>query len=174
MNLLVIDIQKGITDDELYNYDTFVKNTQKLIQVARNNNVEVIYVMHDDGIGSGFSVGDEAFEIADIVKPNPGEKIYIKTVNSAFSIKELKKYLENSLDKDLMIIGLQTNFCIDSTIRSAFDNGFNVIVPLEANSTFNNEYMDAKTTYEYYNEMMWPDRFAKCVSMEEAIKLLTK
>ncbi len=73
-----------------------------------------------------------------------------------------------------MIIGLQTNFCIDATVKSAFERGYKVIIPAETNSTFDNDYMDAKTTYKYYYEMMWPKRFAECVSMEDAIKMMQK
>ena len=56
--LLVVDIQKGITDERLYEFDKFVSNVTALIEAARNNNTEVIYVRHDDGEGSGFSAGD--------------------------------------------------------------------------------------------------------------------
>ena len=65
MILLVVDMQKGIVDDELYAYETFMERTVKLIDAARKNHVEVIYVQHDAGEGTGLSVGDEAFEIDD-------------------------------------------------------------------------------------------------------------
>ena len=47
-----------------------------------------------------------------------------------------------------------------------------VIVPQGANSTFDNDYMSGEETYKYYNDMMWPKRFATCVSVDEAIKLM--
>ena len=65
MVLLVIDIQKGITDSRLYNFDVFLRETRRIIDAARANNVEIIYVQHDDGPGTGFSLGDVDFEIAD-------------------------------------------------------------------------------------------------------------
>ena len=169
MKLLVIDIQKGITDERLHAFESFISNTKKIIETARQNNVEVIYVQHDDGPGTGFSIGDRDFEIADQVAPRDGEKIFYKTINSAFGNKELAEYLEQSKEKDLMIVGLQTNFCIDATVKSAFERGYNVIIPQGTNSTFDNDYMDGETTYRYYNDMMWPKRFAQCLSMEEAI-----
>ena len=49
MKLLVIDIQKGITNERLYNFDHFIQNTVRIINTARQNKVEVIYVQHDDG-----------------------------------------------------------------------------------------------------------------------------
>ena len=174
MKLIVVDIQKGITDARLYNFDSFIKNVTKIIDAARKNNVEVIYVQHDDGPGTGFFIGDKDFEIADQVAPMDGEKVFIKEINSFFGNKELTEYLEKGDDKEVMIIGLQTNFCIDASVKSAFERGFRVVIPERTNSTFDNDYMNAETTYRYYNEMMWPKRFAECVPMEDAIGMLEK
>lgn len=52
MVLLVIDTQKLITNDKLYEFDRFVVNVKKLITKAIKNNIEVIYVRHDDGEGA--------------------------------------------------------------------------------------------------------------------------
>ena len=172
MKLIVIDIQKGITDERLYDFDGFIRNVTSIIEAARKNNVEVIYVQHDDGPGTGFSVGDKAFEIADQVAPEENEKIFIKTINSCFGNNDLADYLSGSGEKDLMIVGLQTNFCIDASVKSAFERGYRVIIPKGTNSTFGNDYMDSETTYKYYNEMMWPERFASCISVEDAIKMM--
>lgn len=174
MKLIVIDIQKGITDERLYDFDGFINNVTNIIDAARKNGVELIYVQHDDGPGTGFSVGDKDFEIAEQVAPIAGEKIFVKEINSFFGNKELTEYLEKEDDKDVMIVGFQTNFCIDASVKSAFERGFRVIIPEGTNSTFDNGYMDAETTYRYYNEMMWPKRFAECVSLEEAIGMLEK
>ena len=174
MKLIVIDIQKGITDERLYDFDGFINNVTNIIDTARKNGVELIYVQHDDGPGTGFSVGDKDFEIAEQVAPIAGEKIFVKEINSFFGNKELAEYLEKEDDKDVMIVGLQTNFCIDASVKSAFERGFRVIIPEGTNSTFDNSYMDAETTYRYYNEMMWPKRFAECVSLEDAIGMLEK
>lgn len=172
MILLVIDIQKGIADNRLFNFDSFIQDTKKIIDAARDNNVEIIYVQHDDGSGTGFSVGDWNFEIVDQVAPTASEKVYIKNINSCFGNKDFVQYVDGIADKTLMVVGLQTNFCIDATVKSAFERGFDVIIPKGTNSTFDNDYMDAETTYKYYNEMMWPERFAHCVSVEEAISMM--
>ena len=172
MKLIVIDVQKGITDERLYDFDGFIKNVTSIIDAARKNNVEVIYVQHDDGPGTGFSFGDKDFEIADQVAPKENEKIFIKTINSCFGNNNLANYLRESREKDLMIVGLQTNFCIDASVKSAFERGYKVIIPKGTNSTFDNDYMDRETTYKYYNDMMWPERFASCISVDDAIKMI--
>nr|WP_297770086.1 cysteine hydrolase family protein [uncultured Butyrivibrio sp.] len=172
MKLIVIDVQKGITDERLYDFDGFIRNVTNIIDAARKNNVEVIYVQHDDGPGTGFSFGDKDFEIADQVAPKENEKIFIKTINSCFGNNDLANYLRESREKDLMIVGLQTNFCIDASVKSAFERGYKVIIPKGTNSTFDNDYMDRETTYKYYNDMMWPERFANCISVDDAINMI--
>lgn len=174
MIVLVIDIQKGITDERLYQFSEFIDNAKKIIEAARKYKIEVIYVQHDDGVGSGFSIGDNDFEIAEQVAPLADEKRFYKTMNSCFANKELAQYLQETKEDTLIIIGLQTNFCIDASVKSAFERGYKVIVPNGANSTFDNDYMDKETTYRYYNEMMWPERFAQCISVEETLALMSQ
>ena len=123
MKLIVIDMQKALMDDERYNFPGLVENVAKLIEAARASGAEVIYVQHDAGPGTGFSVGDEAFEIADEVAPRAGERVFVKTINSCFGNKDFAAYLEAAKDEKLMIVGLQTNFCIDATVKSAFERG---------------------------------------------------
>ena len=174
MILLVVDMQKGVADEELYDYESFMEKTAGLIETARKNNVEVVYVRHDAGEDSGMTVGDEAFEIVDEVAPKEGEKVFVKTINSCFGNPDLRTYMEQQEDKRLMIIGLQTNWCIDATVKSAFERGYEVIIPEGTNSTFDNDYMDGETTVRYYNEEIWPDSFADVIPYEEAVEMLGK
>jgi nicotinamidase-related amidase len=107
MVLLVVDTQKLITNSGLYNFNTFENAVKSLIAAARENNVEVIYVRHDDGAG------------AELTKGTPG---------------------------------------------------FKMIVPENANSTFENAFMTGEQSYKYYNEFMWKGRYAECISVEETIE----
>ncbi len=170
MILLVIDVQKGIMNEKLYAFEKFANNIALLMDEARKNGIEVVYVRHDDGEGSGFSKGDEAFEIYDDIKPLEGEKVFDKKVNSCLNRNiGLLEYLQNKHIHSLIITGLQTDYCIDATVKSAFENGFEVIIPAGCNSTCDNAYMDAETTYKFYNESMWPERYAKCISTEDTL-----
>ena len=174
MILLVVDMQKALTEDEeLYDAEAFMDRNIRLIDAARKNNVEVIFVQHDAGEGSGFSAGDEDFEIDPRVAPKEGEKVFVKTINSCFGNKEFKAYMEQQEDKRLMVIGLQTNYCIDATVKSAFERGFKVIVPEGTNSTFDNDYMTGETTVAYYNEDVW-DGVAELPTFDEAMEMIEK
>lgn len=170
MVLLVVDTQKLITDEKLFKFDSFVSNVKKVIATARENNIEVIYVRHDDGVGSELTKGNDGFEIYEEFQPMKNEKIFDKQVNSAFRGTGLLEYLTDKGEKNLIIVGLQTDYCIDATIKCGFEHGFNIIVPAYTNSTDDNEFMTAEQSYKYYNELMWNGRYAECISIEETIK----
>lgn len=171
MVLLVVDTQKGITDERLYGFKELEENIKTLLKASRDSGVEVIYVRHDDGPGSGFSKGDDDFVIYDGFAPIDGEKIFDKKVNSAFHESTgLDAYLKSKNISTVIIAGLQTDYCVDATIKSGFEKGYKMIVPEYANSTRNNAYMDAKTTYEFYNKNMWPGRYAQCLTVKETLK----
>ena len=171
MILLVVDMQRGLVDEDLYAFDTFIDRTVRLVDAARKNSVEVIFVQHDAGPGSGMSVGDEDFEIVDQIAPKEEEKVFVKTINSCFGNIEFKEYMEHQDDKRLMVIGLQTNYCIDCTVKSAFERGFAVIIPEGTNSTFDNDYMTGETAVRYYNEDVW-EELVDAVTFEEAMTML--
>ena len=136
MVLLVVDAQNGIVDERLYEFRKFVGNIKKLIGAAREQGIEVIYVQHDDGPDTGFSIGDDEFEVYSEFQPMPDEKRFIKSVY--------------------------------------FEHGLHMIVPAYANSTQDNEYMTREQAYHYYNEFLWPERYADCVPMDKALELLKK
>lgn len=132
--------------------------------------VEVIYVIHDDGIGSNLTKGNVGFEIVDEFKPTMDEKIFIKNVNSAFKDTGLVEYLVKNNEQDIIVVGLQTDKCINAIIISGFEHGFNMIVPAFANSTVDNNYMTSKKNYQYYNEFIWSEHYAEYISIEGIIK----
>lgn len=84
MVLLVVDTQKAITNSDLYQFELFEANVKKLIHKARQNNIEVIFVRHDDGVGNELTKGNEGFEIYEGFQPMDDEVVFDKNVNSSF------------------------------------------------------------------------------------------
>lgn len=173
MVLLVVDTQNLITNENLYKFDLFVTNVEKIIDTARKNNIEVIYVCHNDGPEGELRKGTEGFEIYEKFKPNKEERIFEKEVNSSFRGTGLLEYLKEKGEKDIIVTGLQTDYCIDATIKCGFEHGFKVIVPAYANTTVDNKFMSAEQTYKYYNEFIWKRRYAECISMDEMLKRMS-
>lgn len=170
MILLVVDTQKQIMNDNLYMFGEFVSNINALISAARENKVEVLFVRHDDGTGGVMAKGTKEFEIYDEFKPLDTEKIFDKTVNSAFHRTGLLEYLNDIREKEIMVVGLQTDYCIDATVKCGFEHGFYMLIPEHCNTTFDNAYMSAEKSYKYYNEFIWKNRYAQCISVESALK----
>ncbi len=169
MVLLVVDTQKLITNEKLYKFEEFKSNVKSLISTARENGIEVIFVRHDDGAGNPLTKGTDGFEIFEEFQALEQELIFDKTVNSSFKDTGLLEYLKQKGESEIVIVGLQTDYCIDATIKAGFEHGFKMIVPANANSTFENPYMSAEQIYHYYNDFMWNKRYAQCVSVEDAI-----
>ncbi|MBN7575970.1 amidohydrolase [Clostridium sp. 2-1] len=173
MVLLVVDTQKLITNERLYNFNAFVSNVEKIISEARKNDIEVIYIRHDDGPGSELTKGTDGFEVYEKFQPINDEKIFDKKVNSAFKGTGLLEYLMDKDEKDIIIVGIQTDLCVDATIKCGFEHGFNMIVPAYANTTVDNKFMSAEQTYKYYNEFIWDGRYAEYISMDETIRRMS-
>jgi nicotinamidase-related amidase len=170
--LLVVDVQNALIKKHPYNEKKVIENIKKLILTARGTNREVIYVRHDDGMGTEFEKGTDGWQIYDDVEPNDNEYIVEKKYNSAFHKTGLREYLESNKIDTIILVGLQTEYCMDATIKSAFDYEYKIIVPEETNTTFDNEFLSGEKLYEFYNYKIWNKRFANVLSLEDVVKNL--
>ena len=170
--LMVIDMQEGLVKDHPYNERKVIENIQKLLKTARENNLEIVYVRHDDGQGTDLAYGTDAWQVYSEIKPEKGEYIVEKTYNSAFHKTDLRDYLNSKNIDTVILTGMQTEYCIDATLKSAFDYEYEIIIPEETNTTFDNEYMTGGNLYEFYNYKIWNKRFAKVMPVEDVIKLM--
>lgn len=170
--LLVVDVQNCIVDEQLYNEKRVISNIQSLLNAARGQDLEVIYVRHNDGEGSDLEYGSDGWQIYAEIAPTDGEKIFDKQYNSAFLKTGLKEYLREQKVETIILVGLQTEYCIDATCKAAFEHGYKLIIPEETNSTFDNEYLTGERLYHYYNYKIWNNRFAKVLPAQEVITLI--
>lgn len=161
-------------NNDLYEFETFVYRIKTLIKEARNNNIEVIYVRHDDGVKQKLTKGALDYEIYEEFQPMPNECVFDKNVNSAFRDTGLLEYLHEKDEDTIIIVGLQTDYCIDATVKCGFEHGLKMIVPANTNSTFDNAYMTAEKSYRYYNEFMWNGRYAECISFKKTLELMNR
>lgn len=106
--------------------------------------------------------GERYREIVERIKPD----ILVED----FMMRRVLEYLRENNVRIVAVVGLQTDYCIDATIKCGFEHGFKMIVPENANSTFDNAFMTGEQSYKYYNEFMWKGRYAECISVEETIE----
>ena len=73
---------------------------------------------------------------------------------------------------DLILMGMQTEYCIDATCKAAFELGYGVVIPTGATTTYDNEFMSGEATVRFYEEKIWAGRFADLMPAEAVLGLL--
>lgn len=165
--LLIIDVQAGLIKQHPYQEAILIEQLQQLLSKARKASMEVIFIRHDDGVGSDLAKGSEAWEIDAQLQPKEHERIFDKCYNSAFKETGLREYLDAQGVQQLIIAGMQCEYCIDTTIRVAFEYGYQIIVPKNGTSTFDQPCLSGKELLAYYEETIWKDRFADILSITD-------
>jgi nicotinamidase-related amidase len=170
--LLVVDVQNALVLAKPFAIDEVISNIKRLINVCRENNVEVIYIQHTDKIGGELELNSDGWKIYEEISPTTTEKVICKNYNSAFKETSLKEYLDNKGINELIITGMQTEYCFDTTCKIAFEYGYKVIIPEKTNTTFNNGNISAKDLYEYYNFNIFNGRFGVVEDIDNTIERL--
>ena len=168
--LVVIDVQNALIKEGPYDIDKVILNIQKLLKEARDNNIEVIYIQHCSKEKGPFEIQSDPWQIYQKVAPKESERVFYKYYNSAFKETGLKDYLVNKEIDQLIITGMQTEYCIDTSCKVAFEYGFDVVIPEQTNTTSDNGQWMAKDIYRHYNEMILKDRFATLESVDLTIE----
>ncbi len=166
--LLVIDMQQGLFDEGAFEPERLLKQVKTLIDHAHSSGVPVIYVQHNEDPESGGSLvpGKPEHEIHPSIAPQAGETIIQKFNPSAFQDTNLQKVLEEKGIKRLVLSGMQTEMCVDSTSRDAYGRGYNVTIASDAHSTMDNGVLTADQIINHTNATL--RNFAK-IKPTEAI-----
>lgn len=155
--LLVVDLQKGLyvasriaTDPERsYLHDrienSVIPNGQRLIAACRAAGTEVIYTVIEcltlDGrdrsldykISGLFAAkGSREAEVIDALAPLDNEIVIPKTSSSLFNSTNFEYVLRNLGVEYLMVMGMITDQCIETTVRDGCDRGFLMTVVEDA------------------------------------------
>lgn len=171
--LLVVDVQTALIEEHPFNETGILINIRKLIETARRKNIEIIYIRHDSGIGGGLEQDTEGWEIHQDIAPEKHDKIFDKKFNSSFKDTRLREYLEGKGIKTIILVGMQTEYCIDTTCKVAFEYGYNVIIPEDTTTTYDNDTLSGKEFAKYYEKNIWNHRFAKVIPLSEVMETIS-
>ncbi len=172
--LLIVDVQRALIDEHPYDEKNFLDRLKKLIDAARDVGVDVVYVRHDGGKGDPLNDGEPGFEIHPAVAPQPGEMVFDKKYNSAFKETELQKHLNARGIERIVLAGMQTEYCIDATCKSAFERGYSVVIPEGGTTTYDNPFLTAEKLVKFYEKMIWNRNFARVLPLPDAIETLER
>jgi ureidoacrylate peracid hydrolase len=157
--LIVIDMQRFFLDPSSPTFTcgglAILPNLKRLITAFRQAGRPVIYTKHvhhpgllDAGImewwWEGMCIeGSPESEIHDDLKPMPGEKVIIKHRYSAFYNTDLETVLRCLRIEDVVICGIMTNLCCESTARDAYYRDYRVSFLADGTGSINEEMHEA-------------------------------
>ncbi len=142
--LLIIDVQNDYFPGGKMTLEKSVQaaeNTRRILEYFRNNHLPVIHIQHistNDG-AAFFLPGTDGAKINHLVLPREDEKVIVKHFPNSFRETDLLNYLQSKNIKNMVITGMMTDVCVESTTRAAFDFGFTNIIIGDATATGNRE-----------------------------------
>lgn len=154
--LLVIDVQSGMfaPDDPVHDGPRLLVNIQRLLQRARSAGAPVIFVQHDGPAGNGLEPGAPGWSIHPGVAPQSGEPVVRKTTPDAFFNTTLLRELDKFGVSRLVIAGIQSEVCIDTTCRRASSLSYEVVLVADAHSTWNRGGLSAQQIINHENSVL--------------------
>ncbi len=154
--LLIIDVQEcNFADAEpVYRGSELLANINTLVTRARAAGVLVIYVQHCGEKGAIDEPGTAGWEIHAAVHPVKGDIIIRKHHPDAFQDTDLRDELESRSVRKLVIAGIQTEYCVDTTCRRAYSLGYNVTLVTDAHSTWDSDQLSAAQIIAHHNEVL--------------------
>lgn len=138
--LLLIDIQNDYFSGgamELVNSSIAGTKAGKLLQAFRQRALPIIHIQHVSvRPGATFFLPDTVgVRIHESVAPADGEAVFQKYYPNSFRETPLLEHLRNHQISELVIAGMMTHMCVDSTTRAAADLGFQCVLAHDACAT---------------------------------------
>jgi nicotinamidase-related amidase len=128
--LLIIDVQNDYFpggSNELFHPLEAEKRIEELIAESRACGRPIIYIQHFNPPDDTFFLeGTFGAEISGRIRPRPEDKVIIKRYPNSFLETELDAYLKSLQVDTLIVCGMMTHMCVDTTVRAAMDYGYQV------------------------------------------------
>jgi len=154
----VLLTKQGKIENAKYRFDRIeqlvVPNSRKLLEAFRKAESRIIFItlgcelpdysdapahMKSFFMALRNTCGNREHEIIDELKPLPGELIINKRTQGAFASSGIETVLRALHVKSLVIVGISTNNCVETTAREASDRGFGVVLVSDATGTDSEE-----------------------------------
>ncbi len=163
--LLIVDIQDFYFPGDgpgLVNAIPASLAAKEVLQVFRDQHQLVVHVRHKSNRG---------FEIQKNVAPLSTEKVITKEEVNSFLGTDLLEYLKNNNINRLVIIGMQTQLCLEGAVRAAHDFGYQCIVIQDAcatrDVTFGDKTVKAEDVQTTVLATLTDGRYANVIDLKE-------
>lgn len=145
--LIVIDVQESFRQQPIWAASSnpgIAGQAGLLVQAARSRGDLVAWVLHSEpGTGGVFDPASGHVRLMDGLVPGEGEPVITKTSHNAFTTTNLQQLLTTAGIREVIICGIRTEQCCETTARVACDLGFGVTFVTEATATTPIAHRDA-------------------------------
>lgn len=165
--LVIIDVQDGIRD-AIENsgkhaeraqtlrarFDGMVAKLAALQGLARGAGVPVIVIQHDGGAGHPLHPDAAGWPIVDALLPQAGDHLINKRSSDSFHNTPLAETLHKLDVTRLVVGGCMTQYCIDTSVRRALSEGFDVVLIEDAHMTSDSPVLPQHQIAAHHNETL--------------------
>jgi len=153
--LLIIDVQQALCTGEeaAFDMDSVIERINSLGEKVRTTLAPVIFVQHEEDTGP-LRFGSDGWQLAEGLATLPEDLRVRKTTPGSFHQTELHGLLQQRGIAHLVVCGLQSDFCVDSTVRRALALGDHVTLASDAHSTVDNGGLTAAQITAHHNTIL--------------------
>ncbi len=153
--LLVIDVQVGTIDPGDPLDRSVLKNISGLLDRARAGDVPVIYMQHHSlEPGDTLVPGHPHWPIQPDIAPRSGEAVLHKHSSDSFLHTDLDSHLKGLGVEHIAIVGCATDYCVDTTVRSALSHGYDVTLAADGHVTGPDADIPVETIIAHHNRTL--------------------
>jgi len=154
--LLIIDVQNGMFSPEwpVHDHENLLHNLRLLIDGARASDTPVIYIQHCGAEDSPLASGTAGWKIHPAIAPQPEEIIVQKQMPDSFYETTLRAELDQLGIEQLIIAGIQSDYCVDTTTRRAFSEGYAITLAGDSHSTWGDGGLEAQQIVDHHNRVL--------------------
>jgi nicotinamidase-related amidase len=125
-----------------------ISRINQLSEYLRANEGRVIFIQHDGTAEEGLSPNTSGWEILSALTRTDSDIIIRKTTNDAFYNTELHHILARIKPEKSIVSGWATDFCVDTTVRSAVSHNYNVVVASDCHTLSNRPHLKPEQVIE--------------------------
>lgn len=175
--LLIVDVQNDYFPGgrcELHQPTRALTSVKSLLERFRERGLPVCFIQHIAPEGAPFFAPDtDGVRIHREITPLPCEKVIEKHTPNSFHATPLCEFLEEASVNELVICGMMTHMCIDTTVRAAKGLGYQVTLISDACTTkdlmWRNRKIPATTVQDVYMASIHA-KFASIITCAEYLK----